>query len=713
MSDAAFAWTFPGESPARRAALVAWTFTACLPQVLLSLGGAALAWAGGGRAEALRGSVVWRVGWMDRLGGVCLGPVILVGTRASDALILHEWGHFRQHLRLGPLYLLVVGIPSVAHAAWHHQHPEANYFHFYTEAWADHLGGVYDQHRHVFPRWVSYAWAPALGLAVVAITLRAYGPALGWDLTDADAWADVAWAGRPLADQLTVRLTGGVGGDNANFWRPAVMLQYWLLRRAFGWEALGYHVYDLGLHVVASLLAGWFVVKVCRLSTSLGRPLPHRRLATLVTLGFAAHPLAEEVVPAVARNIDLLLAVGFFGALGALSGLNRVRAARGAERGSWAWFLGLVILALGAKESAVFLLPATGLFVLLFRVDLPARARLREALTLAAPVAVLVGLYLWERSRVLGGVGGYYDADTIGAGDWLQGSVERGLLEPFAPAVAWIVKPYRDARTYVPMAVMWAGAVYGMVRSPHRRLALFAGVWFFAFVLLFGATGTFNRRVFYVPTLASVLLVAIPLLSVWEARSRWTRAAGGVLAAVYLATYAYGTPVLVRYPDWGESSKASEIFRASALWESLDTDTTVWLVDRPYRTDIDPRRFRLWGGPHLGLAHAAISYSIEAWARDRWPDRHLRVRPLTHWFLRAPVDAQSVAVRVEDGALVVRHEGGTRTVQGGTPFQAETRGSELWLRARKGEHPLDRLVVWSPEGLWSWEPGTSGVEAPR
>ena len=79
-------------------------------------------------------------------GGVTLGEYIFVGTR-QDLTVRHEFGHVMQSRYLGPLYLLVIGLPSLLHA-WLNgaigccdRHPEG-YYHFYTESWADRLGGV-------------------------------------------------------------------------------------------------------------------------------------------------------------------------------------------------------------------------------------------------------------------------------------------------------------------------------------------------------------------------------------------------------------------------------------------------------------------------------------------------------------------------------------------------------------------------------------------
>lgn len=77
-------------------------------------------------------------------GGISLGRTIVVKRPYSDNPDTwdHEYGHTRQSLYLGPLYLLVIGIPSLMWAWWHRTHKDRSYYWFYTEKWADCLGGV-------------------------------------------------------------------------------------------------------------------------------------------------------------------------------------------------------------------------------------------------------------------------------------------------------------------------------------------------------------------------------------------------------------------------------------------------------------------------------------------------------------------------------------------------------------------------------------------
>ncbi len=76
-------------------------------------------------------------------GSVTLGQHIFLSPKATDNTVMHEWGHTRQSLILGPLYLIVIGIPSIIWAAVHKTiAPGKSYYWLYTESWADRLGGV-------------------------------------------------------------------------------------------------------------------------------------------------------------------------------------------------------------------------------------------------------------------------------------------------------------------------------------------------------------------------------------------------------------------------------------------------------------------------------------------------------------------------------------------------------------------------------------------
>lgn len=76
-------------------------------------------------------------------GGISLGFYVYVGDTDTKT-VMHEYGHTRQSNLLGPLYLIVVGLPSLLWAAFYRYDPSDphGYYRFFTEKWADRLGGV-------------------------------------------------------------------------------------------------------------------------------------------------------------------------------------------------------------------------------------------------------------------------------------------------------------------------------------------------------------------------------------------------------------------------------------------------------------------------------------------------------------------------------------------------------------------------------------------
>ena len=63
----------------------------------------------------------------------------------ASRLLVHEYGHTIQSLILGPLYLIVMGLPSIVWASVPglrkmRRKKQMSYFAFYTERWANHLG---------------------------------------------------------------------------------------------------------------------------------------------------------------------------------------------------------------------------------------------------------------------------------------------------------------------------------------------------------------------------------------------------------------------------------------------------------------------------------------------------------------------------------------------------------------------------------------------
>ena len=124
--------------------------------ILQSAAGAVVLATQAGRPHRMHhGAVVTE--WPSRFG-LSLGMFIFIGTRdlqlaasselegsLADRLLVHEYGHTLQSLALGPLYLLVIGLPSLIWARSHRlaacrRRDGRSYYDFYTERWANAWG---------------------------------------------------------------------------------------------------------------------------------------------------------------------------------------------------------------------------------------------------------------------------------------------------------------------------------------------------------------------------------------------------------------------------------------------------------------------------------------------------------------------------------------------------------------------------------------------
>ena len=82
--------------------------------------------------------------------GISLGNYIILNEWFSLTAVEHEHGHSIQSRYLGPLYLIVIGLPSllgniydrIAHKNWDYKDSCKWYYNQPWEKWADKLGGV-------------------------------------------------------------------------------------------------------------------------------------------------------------------------------------------------------------------------------------------------------------------------------------------------------------------------------------------------------------------------------------------------------------------------------------------------------------------------------------------------------------------------------------------------------------------------------------------
>ena len=122
----------------KHAALFLW----CLPQNIVGLAVLAFTKLQGAKTNLYNGTFVtrWKYG-----SGVSLGCFIFIPESSNDKTLKHEYGHYLDGRCLGPLYLFVIGLPSIIWAAFfdaYRKKHNVSYYDFYTERRADRLGEV-------------------------------------------------------------------------------------------------------------------------------------------------------------------------------------------------------------------------------------------------------------------------------------------------------------------------------------------------------------------------------------------------------------------------------------------------------------------------------------------------------------------------------------------------------------------------------------------
>lgn len=88
-----------------------------------------------------------RVTYWGNRGGISLGMFIFLPDtcKGERDLLVHEYGHTIQSMLLGPLYLFVIGVPSISWAMIPYfikkrREKKMSYYSFYTESWANRWG---------------------------------------------------------------------------------------------------------------------------------------------------------------------------------------------------------------------------------------------------------------------------------------------------------------------------------------------------------------------------------------------------------------------------------------------------------------------------------------------------------------------------------------------------------------------------------------------
>jgi hypothetical protein len=537
-----------------------------------------------------------------------------------------------------------------------------------------------------------------------ALVLACYAPLLSYGLTDVDTLMNIAAARVDgLADLpalLLSKLTGGRAGLNANFYRPTLMVLIAAVRGAFGWTPAAYHALDIAAHIACILL----VVAFARLAAlRFGLPRP-RSFSYWVGFVFGLHPLSIEVVPAIARNGDLLMTAFL---LAGLLATDRFATVCRQEPlitnrrilGSALLFLVLFALAITSKEPGIALIAVAPLYLYFARQGAPIKRRAVETAVLVLPALGVAAVFLWVRFRVLGEVlGGYHvvhsswnmaklianflplDLTAPGFSDAVERTLPLYLRLPFFDSGAlgyavlaiavvalgvWIwgrlAADAADAQRVGRLARIVARGDESS-RGPTARLLLFA-LWVLAvFAALFFVTKAYDRRLLY-PLLPFFALLAGALLdrAAEEVRVRtrtgqWTRSPIRrcvllTLAATTALALVWQSPLIQRDREWREAGIAARLLTDDLRdgWERLPIGSVVWVLNLAGGFDFDPAR-RITYTPRSST-NSAGTPALEAWLDDQLPERRLRALSLGTFRYHEPLHGFRHGAAIRQGWL--------------------------------------------------------------
>lgn len=423
------------------------------------------------------------------------------------------------------------------------------------------------------------------------------------------------------------------GGANESLYRPLLMVSVAVDAALFGDRFAAWHLVNVFLHVLATLLVYLLLRQLLRLSAAPDEP--GALVALLAALVFAVHPVHAEVVNSIFNRSELLAAVG---SAGGLWWLLRYLHARPALAWSGIWLAYCFVLF--SRETGI-VLPALAVTLVWIHTEGSFGAKARRCLpALAMTAPGLVYLALRARavapplslplslpgpqdalaaddplgvSRLLAS-GGILQWDSVMhvAGIWLD-----ALRLMVWPRPLLLYHPGPDQATQIAGLLLHLGLLAAALYLYRRkRPGLLAGLAIFYIALLpssrligsDGAIPHLAERYLYLPSIGLALLLALGLRYLLRRGDRLLAAAPAVLAVLLLTPQTWA-----RNADWSSEVALHEHDYRNGVraWGSLRLLTAAHLLERNYdrvvevcRANENAQRESGQLGVHCGTAYA-------------------------------------------------------------------------------------------------------------
>ncbi len=421
-----------------------------------------------------------------------------------------------------------------------------------------------------------------------------------------------------LAGTFTETLTDGV--IRGRFYRPVQNLSIALDYRLWGLDARGYQWQTL--IALLATVALFFVALRRWLGAGLVGP-------AAAALFFGLHPVLMNALPTPCRRSEVLVILFLLAALIVLP----VHGERRSVMRSIAAGL-LILLASGAKDVGIMGLGLVFLHQVLLNPQVSVTRTLTRAATMSVATLLAIGVYLLNRTLVLGGLGGYpqladnrlsplqrftqYGRETLAADllpflpvDWRAAGwtpeglalVLFGLLLGASVLAALLLarRPFAERRMLGPLVLglAWLVPPFTLLAALHENWAWYGVLPAGGFALLIGG-----------------------LLHIGIVGLRRGSVAGGLLlvpAGAALVAGLYSSPLLVDYPDWREATKLLD-----ATWAQVDRRVPRAQPGSAVAIDTQPYYRGEWptDRPVLGAVSTVMIPGVQAYARLKYPEKN-------------------------------------------------------------------------------------------
>lgn len=270
---------------------------------------------------------------------------------------------------------------------------------------------------------------------IVMISVLTYGQTLDRFFTGGDGLALIYSAqinsaadllrvlSSPLMDRTAVT-------ETLLYYRPVSALSYSLDYAIWKLTPVGYHLTNLILHIAASTVFFFLLHRINGKENEVSSWIG-------ITL-FLIHPVLLETVPIIARRQDVLATLFI-----AISLLFVHRLLFEAKLSIFeAGLLAICsLLAIGAKELGVVLLPLAFVVVIYYRMTTPGGYSNKKAATVILAVSLPIIMFILVRFYILGGLGGINNSLTIGHMLYRNEQLWMGLIYPLQ--LNFLSKPYK------------------------------------------------------------------------------------------------------------------------------------------------------------------------------------------------------------------------------------------------------------------------------